>query len=757
MVTEMMISSLFFLALSGTRIAAQQSAIIAVDWSSIVRPLITVVAFQTVVNPATCRESPYHAAVFDKIAHLGAPFQRYVPWLPYPRLGIVELEPPSTNSLCGFVNSGGAGVDAIWSTSLDCGAQGGGTIDAVVFANYGQPTGFCNALKTSPACSKDVSAIVSAECVGKSVCTLKSNDSTFGAAPCAAARLAIEVTCTNKAVKTYTYWNFEKPDEGMLDFLTAGNSSARSTIPNFSTIPNWMFGLPDRSYFPDDPLGETWGYEQGKTLRDATGTEIGDYYGRLVAHYVEGGFVDEGGRFIPGYNLTISHWEVLNEVNTEHGLSPQYYTQIYDWVVAGIKRWAPRGSAKMKFMGIAVNALEESDNMAYATYFLNASNHAPGIPVDAFSFHHYAFGSVRNGGVNGTAYERFFPSADAWITGVQKIQAVRAASSYPTAIMDADETGIILPDDNDAKFTALAPGFPALYWNAAAANLAYLFNEGAYIGLDVLGVSQLTGYPSIPFMRGPPINGPWTAPPQYPSVSMLSWGGAFGNPGDGTARYWMLKLLVDHFKATGMAGTYAAVDADVLMATTVTGTGAYASPFCANVANLSNMSLVCPEQGAVIDKVVIASYGTPSGSCGSWVVNASCSAAKSQQIVEGFCLGKQSCSFPVDTSTFGDPCSNVVKHLVLEATCSLGGGAQVLPSIISARAFVESAGKGAKKVLVVNKGSAAADVTLPGAAGALWSYIDESTAYGPALTTTLVSDTWTIAPFGFGLLRMRNH
>ena len=46
-------------------------------------------------------------------------------------------------------------------------------------------------------------------------------------------------------------------------------------------------------------------------------------------------------------------------------------------------------------------------------------------------------------------------------------------------------------------------------------------------------------YPSIPFARGPPINGPWTAPPQYPSVSLLSWGGAFGNAGDGTARYWV--------------------------------------------------------------------------------------------------------------------------------------------------------------------------------------------------------------------------
>ena len=61
--------------------AAAQSTI-EVSWGSSVRPLQTTVAFQTVVNPVTCRESPYHDAVYDKISSLGAPYQRYVPWLP---------------------------------------------------------------------------------------------------------------------------------------------------------------------------------------------------------------------------------------------------------------------------------------------------------------------------------------------------------------------------------------------------------------------------------------------------------------------------------------------------------------------------------------------------------------------------------------------------------------------------------------------------------------------------------------------------
>ena len=107
--------------------------------------------------------------------------------------------------MCGFVNSGGAGPDAIWSTTLDCGSRGAGVIDGVVFADYGKPTGFCNALQHDAKCTKDVSAVVKAACVGKAACTLLSSDATFGATPCSGARLAVEVTCSNKAVDTFTY------------------------------------------------------------------------------------------------------------------------------------------------------------------------------------------------------------------------------------------------------------------------------------------------------------------------------------------------------------------------------------------------------------------------------------------------------------------------------------------------------------------------------------------------------------------------
>ena len=423
-----------FLALSAAAAVAAQvtPSTITIDWTSIVRPLKTSAGFQCVVNSVTSRESPYHDQVYAKIAELGAPYQRFVPWLPYPRMGIAELEPPSHAGLCGFVNSGGAGN--IWSTTLDCGAQGAGVIDGVLFADYGKPTGFCDQLASDASCTKDVKAAVAAACVGKAACTLLSSDATFGAAPCAGSRLAVEVTCSNKAVDTFTYWDFRVPDESMLDFLTAANSSSRTTIPNFSTIPNWLFVNSDRSYFPDDPLGETWGYETGREFRDATLKDLGDYYGRLVAHYVEGGFADEAGRWVPGYNLTISHWEVLNEIEGEHNLSPELYTRVYDAIVLGIRRWAPRGSAGMKFMGLA---LENSGGVGYVSYFLNSSNHAPGVPIDFISFHHYA-GSARDGGVNGSDYEAFFPSGSAWLAQVSAIQAIRDELN-PSVMLDADE------------------------------------------------------------------------------------------------------------------------------------------------------------------------------------------------------------------------------------------------------------------------------------------------------------------------------
>lgn len=56
----MRMPALAALAALSTAVSAQN--VITVEWSSTIRPLQTVAAFQTVVNPVTTRESPYHDA-----------------------------------------------------------------------------------------------------------------------------------------------------------------------------------------------------------------------------------------------------------------------------------------------------------------------------------------------------------------------------------------------------------------------------------------------------------------------------------------------------------------------------------------------------------------------------------------------------------------------------------------------------------------------------------------------------------------------
>jgi hypothetical protein len=68
---------------------------------------------------------------------------------------------------------------------------------------------------------------------------------------------------------------------------------------------------------------------------------------------------------------------------------------------------------------------------------------------------------------------------------------------------------------------------PHRYWNAAGALYGYLFVELTKLGVEVIGESQLVGYPS-----------------QFPSVSMIDY-----NNGKPNARFWVLKLIKDNFHA----------------------------------------------------------------------------------------------------------------------------------------------------------------------------------------------------------------
>ena len=68
---------------------------ISVDWKDATQILRTAPTLQVVVNPPLRRGSTIHDETFATLKGLGADYVRYVPWLPYPRLAVAELEPPT--------------------------------------------------------------------------------------------------------------------------------------------------------------------------------------------------------------------------------------------------------------------------------------------------------------------------------------------------------------------------------------------------------------------------------------------------------------------------------------------------------------------------------------------------------------------------------------------------------------------------------------------------------------------------------------
>ena len=362
---------------------------------------------QVVTNPMLNPGAPIHDGSFAALKALGADYVRYVPWLPYPKIAVAELDPPT---------------------------------------------------------------------------------------------------------KDKTSWDFTYIDPVTKDFLAA--TEGHSTIINFSTIPAWMFKTDQPVKYPEDPNQVFWHYTQGTELRDPTGKELGDYFGRLVSWYTKGGFTDENGkRHESGYHYTFPYWEVLNEVESEHSTTPEDYTKRYDYIVEGIRKVSP----DTKFMGLALAA--PGDNPKYFEYFLNPKNHKPGIPLDYISFHFYASPALDEN-LDGWQHT-FFNQARGFLAVTRYILAIRDRLSPQTKI-DTDELGVILPTDNTP---ADSKPLPAAYWNAAGALYGYLFIELAKQGVDVIGESQLVGYPT-----------------QYPSVSMIDY-----NNGKPNARYWVLKLIKDNF------------------------------------------------------------------------------------------------------------------------------------------------------------------------------------------------------------------
>ena len=394
-------------AFTGAALHGQQAPKLSIHWDKTTVVSETTPTLQVVVNPPLRPGQTLGAAAYKAVKEMGADDVRYVPWLPYPRLGVAELEPPTPQ-------------------------------------------------KTS--------------------------------------------------------WDFSLIDPMTKEFFAA--TEGHPTVMNFSTIPTWLFKTDKPVAYPSDPNQVTWDYTQGTELRDPSGKQLGDYYARLVSWYADGGFTDENGvRHQSGYHYKIPIWEVLNEVDFEHKMTPELYTERYDAIVSAIHAVSP----ETKFMGLALAA--PSANPHWFEYFLNHKNHKAGIPLDYISYHFYA-SPTRDEKLDNWQYT-FFDQADGFLNTVRYAEAIRKRLS-PQTKTDLDELGVILPTDNKAG-DDVPP--PHAYWNLCGSLYAYLYIELSRMQINVLGMSQLVGYPT-----------------QFPSVSMMDW-----TQNKPNARYWTLKLIKDSF------------------------------------------------------------------------------------------------------------------------------------------------------------------------------------------------------------------
>ena len=68
---------------------------ISVNWNKVIGVSKTTPTLQLGAFPPNRRGSKIHDQIFAALQGLGADYVRYVPWLPFPRLGVAELEPPA--------------------------------------------------------------------------------------------------------------------------------------------------------------------------------------------------------------------------------------------------------------------------------------------------------------------------------------------------------------------------------------------------------------------------------------------------------------------------------------------------------------------------------------------------------------------------------------------------------------------------------------------------------------------------------------
>jgi hypothetical protein len=92
------VSQLITASVCITTVAAlhsQQPLELTIHWDKVTMVSNTTPTLQVVVNPPLRPGEPLGEAAYKAVKDLGADYVRYVPWLPYPKLAVAELEPPT--------------------------------------------------------------------------------------------------------------------------------------------------------------------------------------------------------------------------------------------------------------------------------------------------------------------------------------------------------------------------------------------------------------------------------------------------------------------------------------------------------------------------------------------------------------------------------------------------------------------------------------------------------------------------------------
>jgi hypothetical protein len=566
--------------------AATTTQPLSVNWNNVARVSKTTPTLQVVVNPLIRPESPIHDNVFAELSALQADFVRFVPWFPYPRLGVAELEAPSggttswdfslidpmvedfekatrghstilnfsttpewmweprpwiisdgrllvTGGPNGLSNAGSSWTDYTFTadvTPLRTGVHGSSTYAQAgllvrmddTFDGYGFL--LSNYPYSSPAAS---GYIVFVNFSAGGVTALNAAELPFAVTGATMYHVEITVsgatlTVSVNGATVYTI-NDSTWAEGKVGF--------REANPESAYFANVKVTAPDGTVLLSDDFSDglsQWNPPQrGALTSDPNAIDFSYSGGSTLQVPVE---------MVADYYRRVVSWYTAGGFVDEYGKfhESQHHYDLPYWEVLNEMEHGLSPQLYTQLYDAIVTAIREVSpqtkfvglalgNAAQLDYFRYFLDRANHAPGVPLDMISYHYYARASGADTVDTYgPNTFPGADSFIATVAEIESIREQLA-PQVRTTIDELGTILT----SAATQLNPApIPDGYWNYSGAIYAYVFANLALQGIDVIGESQFVGYPG-----------------QYPSVSMVDW-----NTGLPNARYRVLQLMLEEMR-----------------------------------------------------------------------------------------------------------------------------------------------------------------------------------------------------------------